>query len=109
MRGGGGVIKLGVGAVPAFLVALVSGAAPCLNGFSAACIFPPVLQAKLDVNLFAFTLHLGHVIDLSASLKESLNSNSVLHWGQKYSYIGIWSSLRSANVKIWNSSLIQLL
>jgi hypothetical protein len=55
-----------------------------LKGFSATCIFPPVLQAKLDVSRCEIELHLGHITVLSDSLKESLNSNSCLHWGQAY-------------------------
>ena len=82
---GGGVMKtLG------FDVSLVAFS---LKGFSAACIFPPVLQAKLDVSRCEIELHLGHSAVLSDSPNESLNSNSCLHWGQTFSYIGISSSL----------------
>ena len=64
-----------------------------LKVFSAACMFPPVLQAKLDISLCADELHFGHT-GVQFALNASLSSNSFLHWEQIYSYIGILSSFR---------------
>ena len=62
MRFGGGVIRtLGIGDSNSLVVFF-------LKGFSAACMFPPVLQAKLDVSLWASELHLGQSGVLSDSL-----------------------------------------
>lgn len=55
-------------------------------------MYEPVLQANPDINFCASELHLGHVASLSASLKGRLNSNSVPHFVQRYSYIGMLSS-----------------
>jgi hypothetical protein len=66
-----------------------SVAAGFLKGFSAAWMFPPVLQAKLENCFWALDWHLGQFTALSAWSNERLISNSVLHCGQIYSYIGI--------------------
>jgi hypothetical protein len=47
------------------------------------------LEAKPDTNFCASELHFGHTAGLSASLKGRINSNSILHLVQMYSYIGI--------------------
>ena len=79
MRFGGGVIRtLGIGDSNSLVVFF-------LKGFSAACMFEPILQAKLDSSLLAGALHLGHLINLSASLNDIRNSNSILHSLQIYS------------------------
>ena len=87
MRFGGGVTRaLGVSEVAlASLFAPISEAAAFLKGFSAACMFTPVLQPKLEYNFWAGALHFGQVTALSDSLKRSLSSNSELHLVQAYS------------------------
>jgi hypothetical protein len=49
-----------------------------LKGFSAACKFPPVLHAKLEVSRSVAEKHFGHRAVELAWLKGILNSNSFL-------------------------------
>lgn len=73
MRFGGGVtITLGAaGDALASLIAPFPETTAFLKGFSAACMFPPVLRPKLEYNFWAAALHFGQVMTLSHSLSES--------------------------------------
>jgi len=50
---------------------------------------PLETAAKAETCLFAGDLQPGHEIFLSASLKEHLRSNLILHFEHLYSYIGM--------------------
>ncbi len=75
-------LPLRVDGVPAAPAVPINVTGSFLKAFSEAWIFPPVLQAKLEINRWASALHFGQEGLLADSLNARLNSNSVLHCGQ---------------------------